>query len=270
MVDEAALLGRRTMGVSVARSVAALLVLVAVGLAGSPRGAVRRRLGVGGRSGPGPQAGLAALGRRLGGDALEPEDETLAGVAALAVVGAGFALGPSGALAALLAAVGAVAARRRARRREQEMAIERALPEVIDLLSLLVGAGRPAALALVDIGPRVPEPFRSELAGVVRRTAAGESFAESTRRLHKRLGPSVAAVVHAVIAAETDGAPLQPALVRAGDEAHRRRRVRAEEAARRVPVTMLFPLVFCILPAFCLLTVVPLLAGSIAELRLPD
>ena len=79
----------------------------------------------------------------------------------------------------------------------------------------------------------------------------------------------MAAVVYALTAAEIDGVPLQPALQRASDEAHRRRRVRAEEAARRMPVLMLFPLVFCILPAFCLLTVVPLLAGSVADLGLP-
>jgi len=78
----------------------------------------------------------------------------------------------------------------------------------------------------------------------------------------------VASVVHALIAAETDGVALHPALLNASDEAHRRRRVRAEEAARRVPVTMLFPLVFCVLPAFCLLSVVSLLAGSLTELQL--
>src|SRR3712207_6889914 len=38
------------------------------------------------------------------------------------------------------------------------------------------------------------------------------------------------------------------------------RRRRAEEAARRVPVKLLFPLVLCTLPAFALLTMAPLLA----------
>ena len=148
--------------------------------------------------------------------------------------------------------------------------IDRNLPEVIDLLGLVVGAGRPTVSALADICPRVAEPFRSELAAVVKRTAAGEPFVESVRRLRESLGPSVSSVVYAVTAAEVDGAPLQPALERAADEAHRRRRVRAEEEARRVPVLMLFPLVFCILPAFCLLTVVPLLVGTVADLRFPS
>ena len=49
----------------------------------------------------------------------------------------------------------------------------------------------------------------------------------------------------------------------------RTRRVAAEEAARRIPVTMLFPLVMCVLPAFALLTVVPILAATLGDLRLP-
>ena len=257
------------MGVNVAALAAALLLFAAAGAPRAAPGAVRRRLAALDRPDRRLHSVLAALGRRLVGGAVESDDEALVGAAAFAVAGAAAALGAFGGMVALLAATGAVWARRGARRRERELLIERGLPEVIDLLGLVVGAGRPTVSALADICSRVPEPFRSELAGVLRRTAAGEPLVESVRGLRRRLGPSVASMVHAVTAAEMDGVPLQPALERAGDEAHRRRRVRAEEAARRVPVTMLFPLVFCILPAFCLLTVVPLLVGSIAELQFP-
>ncbi len=41
-------------------------------------------------------------------------------------------------------------------------------------------------------------------------------------------------------------------------------RRRAEARARTVPVRLLFPLVFCVLPAFVLLTVVPVLLDGIA------
>ena len=262
---------REQMGVSLAAAAAALLVLTVLDVTVATSRVVRRRLRGTDRSGRRDLRGaLSTLGRRLSRDAVEPEDEALAGIAALAFVIAAVAIGPTGGLLALLAAVSAVVARRRSRRRQRALRVDRHLPEVIDLLGLVVGTGRPTVSALSDICPRVAEPFRSELSAVVRRTAAGESFVDSVRRLRDSLGPSVSPVVHAVTAAETDGTPLRPALQRAADEAHRRRRVRAQEAARRVPVLMLFPLVFCVLPAFCLLTVVPLLVGTVSDLRFPS
>ena len=259
------------MGVSqVAAVVTALLVLRLLDTDSALALPARRRLSGAGRSGRGRGGVLSAVGRGLSRGVVEPADEALVGAASLACVAATVALGAAGGLLALSATVVAVAARRRARHRDRVLHIERSLPEVIDLLGLVVGAGRPTVAALADISPRVVEPFRSELAAVAKRTGAGEPFIESVRRLREGLGPSVSSVVYAVTAAEVDGAPLQPALERAADEAHRRRRVRAEEAARRVPVLMLFPLVFCILPAFCLLTVVPLLVGTVADLRFPS
>ena len=266
------------MGVSLVAAVAAgLLVLAVFDAAAATSRATRRRLrgagtaGGAGRGTAGTGGGfgaLSAVGRWLSRGAVEPEDEALVGTSALAVAATAVALGPAAGLLALAAGVGAVAVRRRSRRRRRVQQVERHLPEVIDLLGLVVGAGRPTVTALADISPRVAEPFRSELSAVARRTAAGEPFVDSVRRLRDTLGSSVSSVVYAVTAAETDGTPLRPALQRAADEAHRRRRVRAQEAARRIPVLMLFPLVFCVLPAFCLLTVVPLLMGTIAELGL--
>ena len=256
-------------GVSLAAAVAALLVLAVFDVTDAASRAVRRRLRDTDRSARRDLRGvLSTLGWWLSRGAGEPEDEALAGVAALAIAVAAVALGPTVGLLALLAAVGAVVARRRSRRRQRVLQVDRHLPEVIDLLGLVGGAGRPTVSALSDICPRVPEPFRSELSAVARRAAAGESFVDSVRRLRESLGPGVSPVVHAVTAAEVDGTPLRPALQRAADEAHRRRRVRAQEAARRVPVLMLFPLVFCVLPAFCLLTVVPLLVGTVSDLGL--
>ena len=256
------------MGVGlVPAAAAALLVLTVLDTAAATNCAARRRLrGAAQPAGRDPTGALSALGRRLSGGAVESEDEALVGTLALVTVAAAIAFGPAGGLLALSGVVAAVVVRRRSRRRRRALQVERHLPEVIDLLGLVVGAGRPTVTALADIGPRVSEPFRSELLAVVRRTAAGEPFVDSVRRLRESLGSSVSSVVYAVTAAEIDGTPLRPALQRAADEAHRRRRVRAQEAARRVPVLMLFPLVFCVLPAFCLLTVVPLLLTTVHEL----
>ena len=61
---------------------------------------------------------------------------------------------------------------------------------------------------------------------------------------------------------------MSAGLERLADEVRRQRRHRAEEAARRVPVKLLFPLVCCTLPALALLTVAPLVASAVRSLRL--
>jgi pilus assembly protein TadC len=83
-----------------------------------------------------------------------------------------------------------------------------------------------------------------------------------------RAGDAVRPLVAALAASERYGAPLADGLVCLADDARRLRRRRAEEAARRLPVTLLFPLVTCTLPAFGLLTVGPLIASAARSLRL--
>jgi hypothetical protein len=83
------------------------------------------------------------------------------------------------------------------------------------------------------------------------------------------LGRSGHELVAILIASERDGAPLARGLERAADAVRRAQRRDLERRARRLPVTLLVPLVCCVLPAFVVLTVVPLLAGSLGDLRFP-
>ena len=93
---------------------------------------------------------------------------------------------------------------------------------------------------------------------------AATMLGESLRTLDEgRRRPLVAALA----SSDRYGAPLGAGLVRLADDVRLRRRRRAEEAARRVPVQMLFPLVGCSLPAFALLIVAPLIASGLGSLR---
>ena len=66
----------------------------------------------------------------------------------------------------------------------------------------------------------------------------------------------------ALLASDRLGAPVGPALARLAAEQRAEVRRHAEAHARRVPVRLLLPLAFVVLPAFGLLTVIPtLLAG---------
>jgi tight adherence protein C len=156
---------------------------------------------------------------------------------------------------------------RRAHRRRRE-AVLAGLPEVVDLLVLAVGAGLNVPLAVAAVGRRAAGPVAGELRQAGADAARGGRLADLLDRLPARLGDEVRPLVTALVASERYGAPLGPGLERLATEVRRQRRRRAEEAARRAPVKLLFPLVLGTLPAFALLTVAPLVAGALRSLRL--
>jgi tight adherence protein C len=165
-------------------------------------------------------------------------------------------------------AVGAVPVlRARRARRQHEAAVRRSLPEVADLFVVAVGAGLTVRLAVEAVARRAAGPVADELRSAVDELAAGRRLADALDDVPARAGEATRPLVATLVAAERYGGPLLDRLARLADEARADGRRRAEEAARRVPVTLLFPLVFCTLPAFALLTVAPLLAGGLRSLR---
>ncbi len=157
-------------------------------------------------------------------------------------------------------------AARRARAAHETRLLDQ-LPDVVDLLALTTVAGLPAGAAIVAIGDRPGGPLGMALAGAAGRLRRGASTAEALDAL-RAVGPAARPLVDALLQHDRYGTPLLPALERVAIEARARRRRRAEEAARRLPVVLLFPLVLTTFPAFVLLTVVPLLAGSLGSLSL--
>jgi pilus assembly protein TadC len=170
---------------------------------------------------------------------------------------------------AIVPLLGAAGRRRwasaRCRRRARE-AIGAALPDVIDLLVVAIGAGLTPTLAVRHLATLAPAPFAAAFAEVDRRVDRGQRVAEALAVLVERLGEPVRPLVAAVSGAERYGAPLGPTLEVLGHEARRERRRQADEGARTLPVKLCFPLVGCILPAFVLLTIAPLVAGAFRSL----
>ena len=168
-------------------------------------------------------------------------------------------------LAALVWALPSLRARRAERHRVG--LVRRELPEAVDLLALAVGAGLTVPLALDAVARRSSGPVGAALASSLAAAAAGRRLADALAELPEHLGEQVRPLVAALVGSLRDGSPLTDGLDRLATELRADRRRRAEELARRVPVKLLFPLVTCILPAFALLTVAPLLAGALQALR---
>lgn len=162
---------------------------------------------------------------------------------------------------------GLPALRQARRERHRLAALVADLPETVDLLALAVSSGLTVRLALEAVVTRASGPLVSELATVVKEVAVGRRLADALDDVPGRAGDAIRPLIGALVASERYGAPLSATLDRLACEVRADRRRRAEEAARKVPVKLLFPLVSCTLPAFALLTVAPLIASAVRSLR---
>ena len=255
---------------------AAVAVLLSAA-AGTPPPVRIHRLAARRRSAGPPRLGLvatgdrllSAVGRRLRAGAGRPALPALDrrwGVAGLALAVGSVSPGLAAVGAAALLVLPTVAARREERR--TTAAVRSALPEAVDLIRLGIDAGLTPNLALAEAAPWTPPPLGPALDRALDQAASGRPLADALGGLAHDLGEPVRPLTAALVATERDGAPLAPTLERLALEVRRDRRRRAEEAARRLPVKLLFPLVLCTLPAFALLTLVPLVAGVLSSMRL--
>lgn len=139
------------------------------------------------------------------------------------------------------------------------------LPTVLDLLGVAVGAGATPRGALATATRWGPPSIGRRLRQVLVVTELGGSFTDALRNLAQET-PALASVAEVLIASAHLGAPAGAALARLGDETRSSLRRAAEARARTLPVKLLFPLVFLVLPAFGLLTVAPALLSALQRL----
>ena len=152
------------------------------------------------------------------------------------------------------AVLGRIDEQRRARVVEHAVAVE--LPVTVDLLAVAVGAGCTPFLAVDTAARWAPARLAAWLDDVRRACALGRGFADALDDLAARV-VTLQPLVDALLASDRFGAPVGDALHRLATEQRTALRRRAEARARTVPVRLLFPLIFLVLPAFGLLTVVP-------------
>ncbi len=121
--------------------------------------------------------------------------------------------------------------------------------------------------AVDEVAHRIDAPLGDALVEVRRRVTVGVRLGDALDALDP-LGDPLLPLAGALRSAARYGTPLGDALERVATDARLVRRRRAEEQARRLPVQLLLPLVVCVLPAFGLLAVVPLLIASLRSLQL--
>jgi Flp pilus assembly protein TadB len=157
------------------------------------------------------------------------------------------------------------AQRARATRRAAAQ-IADALPDAVDLLLLCTSAGWSLPMAHPEVAARLSPPLADALRAAATAAARGQPRAQALLDALSPLGERAHALAHILADHLHYGVALAPGLERLSLELRLDRRRRAEVEARRVPVRLLAPLVVCVLPAFALLTVVPLLVASLRAL----
>jgi tight adherence protein C len=136
--------------------------------------------------------------------------------------------------------------------------IRRVLPDSLDLLTINVEAGLAFDAALSQVARNTEGPLAAELFRVLQEMQIGLGRAAAFKALADRTNvPELRSFVMAMVQADALGIPLANVLRVQAKEMRLKRSQLIEERAQKVPVKILFPLIFCILPALLIVVVGP-------------
>jgi len=207
---------------------------------------------------------ISAVATSLGGGRAVALRSGLACGAVGLLLAAGFALlAPAGAYLAFLAP-GLVADRRAARSMREA---ESALVVAVEWIDALVGAGRPAELAVLAVAKEGTGSSRLDLA--LRSASAAAALGAPVFRVLAFEARAAGLASLARIGDELErsrdlGRGSRAVLTDARDALRRQERTRIIDAASRVDAKLMLVLVLCYLPALMLIVVVPLFVGLLS------
>ena len=136
--------------------------------------------------------------------------------------------------------------------------IQKALPDALDMLTVCVEAGLGFDAALAQVARNTTGPLAAELSRVLQEIQIGKSRSQALRALTERTTvPELRSFVSALVQAGELGITIADVLREQAKEMRLRRRQRAEEKAQKVPVKILFPLVFCLFPSMFIVIIGP-------------
>jgi tight adherence protein C len=132
---------------------------------------------------------------------------------------------------------------------ERSKAIQRSLPDAIDLMTISVESGLAFEAAVQQVARNTDGPLAEEFSRVLREMQIGQGRAEALRGLAERTEvDDLKGFVTSMVQADSFGIPIANVLRIQSSEIRMKRRQRAEEQAQKVPVKITVPLIFCILP----------------------
>ena len=145
---------------------------------------------------------------------------------------------------------------RRADERQSQIDLE--LPDLLDQMVVSVEAGLGFEAAMSRVAKQNEGALPHEIARVLQDIRFGMSRRDAFAKLLKRTeSTDLKQFVNALTQAERLGMPLADVLRVQADEMRKKRRMRAEETALKIPVKLVFPLLLCIMPALFVVIIGP-------------
>jgi tight adherence protein C len=168
----------------------------------------------------------------------------------LMVVGVPFAIGVLGFM------MPGIWLSRRVKTRKTE--VTRALPDVIDLLTISVEAGLGFDPALGRVVEKWDNALTRELGRMLSEMRMGSSRRDAMREVAMRVNvEDLNTFISAVVQADQLGVSISQVLRVQSKQMRQRRRQRAEEQAHKAPLKMLFPMIFLIFPSIYIVILGP-------------
>ncbi len=143
-------------------------------------------------------------------------------------------------------------------RDKRQAAMQAKAADTIDQLTICVEAGLGFDAALARVATTTEGPLTEELRHTISDIRAGVPRAQALRTLADRAQiVEIRQLVTALLQAQKHGVPIAHTLRTQSAEMRMKRKQRTEEKAAKLTVKMLFPIIFCFVPVFMIVTAGP-------------
>jgi tight adherence protein C len=148
----------------------------------------------------------------------------------------------------------------------RQKAIQRVLPDLLDMLTTTVEAGVSLNGALTVAVDAISGPLADELRAAISDVRLGRSRADALMAMAERVQqPDLLTAVIAIVQAERLGGNIVTVLEEISSEARDSRMMRVEELAAQLPVKMVFPMALFMLPALIVIIFGPVVADFLSN-----
>jgi tight adherence protein C len=148
---------------------------------------------------------------------------------------------------------------------KRQETIQKTLPDALDMLTVSVEAGLGFDAALHQVARNTEGPLSGEFFRVLQEMQIGKSRSAAFRSMTARTTVTdLRNFVAALVQADKLGIPIANVLREQAKEMRIKRRQRAEEKAQKIPIKILFPMIFFIFPALFIVILGPAVISMIA------